>query len=60
MTIDEAIKRLEVFKKDVSECAPELLDDAIQLGIEALKRVLSYKKAHIGLHYIPMLGETKE
>ena len=39
MTIDEAISRMEIFVRDASEVAPELLDDAIRLGIEALKRV---------------------
>jgi len=33
--------------------------DAIKLLIEAGKRVLAYKKAHIGLHYEPMPSETE-
>lgn len=36
MTIDEAIKRIQIFVNDVSENAPELLDDALRLSIEAL------------------------
>ncbi len=44
MTIDEAITRLEIFVRDASEVAPELLDDAIRLGIEALKRIKWYRE----------------
>jgi hypothetical protein len=60
MIIDEAIKRLEVFKKDTSEGAPELLDDAIQLGIEALRREKQRREnPRWGLP--PLLpGETEE
>ena len=58
MTIDEAITRLEVFVKDVSEAEPELLDDAIRLGIEALKVVQKSrtKYSRSAIYLLP--GET--
>jgi len=59
MTIDEAIERLEVFEKDVSEGAPELLDDAINLGIEALTAI-KYNRENPCLAPICKLsGETE-
>jgi len=59
MKLDEAIERLEVFEKDVSEGAPELLDDAINLGIEALK-FHKYMREKIGKGYTVLLpGETE-
>ena len=60
MTIDEAIIRLEVFVRDASEVAPELLDDAIRLGIEALKREQTNRRNLHPRQVKPLLGETKE
>ena len=60
MTIDEAITRIEVFLKDVSEGAPEKLDDALRLGIEALKRVREQREVggYVRRQY-PLPGETE-
>jgi len=60
MTIDEAIVRLEVFIRDASEVAPELLDDAIRLGIEALKREQSNRRNLHPRQVEPLPGEIKK
>lgn len=60
MHIDEAINRLEVFVRDASEVAPELLDDAVRLGIEALKRVKLSRDNPSCLFWKLLYGETKE
>ena len=60
MTIDEAIEILKDYLRgDEPDNAPDL-PASIRLGIEALKRVKAYKEAHVGLHYEPMPGETKD
>ena len=60
MTIDEAIKLNEELKSLLPEVGFNKYVACIRLGIQALKRVRDYKKAHIGLHYTPMPGETEE
>ncbi len=60
MRTDEAINRMEIFVRDASEVAPELLDDAIRLGIEALKRIQHDRKEVGSEHYIRLKGETEE
>jgi hypothetical protein len=60
MKIDEAIKYLDDYMNERVDPDWDVLVDAMGLGIEALKRVRDYKKAHIGLHYTPMSGETEE
>ncbi len=60
MKIDEAISRLEIFVRDASEVAPELLDDAIRLGIEALKREKSNRRNLHPRQVKPLLGETEK
>lgn len=60
MTIDEAIIRLEIFVKDASEVAPELLDDAMKLGIEALKREKEYRPTREPRTFDLLPGETDE
>ena len=58
MKIEEAVKHLTAIE-EIGGYFPSDLK-AIQLGIEALKRVKDYKEAHIGLHYEPMSGETED
>ena len=60
MTIDKAISNRTTYLKNGK--IPKSSDDynATLLSIEALKRCSDYKKAHIGMRYIPMLGETEE
>ncbi len=60
MRIDEAIEIEETYLK--GEEAVDHFEHFIaeKLALEALKRVRDYKKAHIGLHYTPMPGETEE
>lgn len=60
MTLEKAIEILEEEIAGMVKAGGGDWDDAILLGIEALKRVRDYKKAHIGLHYTPMPGETEE
>lgn len=60
MTIDEAIKILTFLRPCVAFMGAQDGEDALDLAIEALKRVKAYKEAHIGLHYEPMPGETEE
>jgi len=60
MTLEEAIEINQDIKRDFPPKLFKDKKDALQLGIEALKRVKAYKEAHIGLHYEPMLGETME
>ena len=61
MNLDKAIKLLHSLQGETPISRPSFpMQQAIQLGIEALKRVRDYKKAHIGLHYTPMLGETED
>ena len=59
MTLDEAIQ----YQKKIRDGEVGIPEDkwiaSCNLGIEALKRVRDYKKAHIGLHYTPMPGETE-
>ncbi len=60
MTIDEAIRHLQrKVRQNVFTTDPEAFE-ALQLGIEALKRVKMYRKAQV--HYcVPELqGETPE
>lgn len=49
---DSANRGITTFNQDYK--------DAQRLGIEALKRVQAYKKAHASLHYEPMPGETED
>ena len=60
MQIDEAIEELQAIKKKAEIDGMPYGAEAIQLGIEALKRVRDYKEAHFNLHYTPMPGETEE
>ena len=59
MTIDEAIELLGCASQGFPVVKTEPYYKAMELGVEALKRCKAYKKAHIGLHYTPMLGETE-
>ena len=51
MTIDEAIRILKADKSDEVATEMEDIDGALQLGIEALKRL----KQNRTLHFIPSL-----
>lgn len=60
MTIDEAIEKIEKVLKGASEGQSVVMDiAALQLGVEALKRISLYRKGmYIGLgDKLP--GETK-
>ncbi|MBA7671812.1 hypothetical protein ES703_79975 [subsurface metagenome] len=58
MTLEKAIKILELNTQQRSPSMPPNVLDALKLGTEALKRVKLYKEAHVGLHYEPMPGES--
>lgn len=60
MKITKAIEILTQHQKGTDPLYLPDLPEAEKLGIEAMKRVKSYKEAHRGLHYEPMPGETKE
>ena len=59
MKIDEAIKILSTYMKGSDEAEPVKFDDAILLGIEALKRIVEAREQHLrlGVHLLP--GETE-
>jgi len=60
MTIDEAIKRLELLKKGSFNDPFGYLHDSIKLGIEALKRIKEsrFLKCQVASDKLP--GETEE
>lgn len=60
MNLNEAITRLEVFVKDASEEAPELLDKAIKLSIEALKLIAEQPPEGYTCIPRPLPGETED
>ncbi len=60
MTLDEAIETLKNDQRRNYTQKENNIYKAQGLGIEALKRVEAYKKAHFNLHYTPMPGETEE
>lgn len=60
MNLEKAIEILEKERKDHHSFTTDVIGQAERLGIEALKRVRDYKKAHIAMHYTPMPGETEE
>ena len=60
MTIDEAIKRLTRYEKGVDEGEPVDLDNAILLGVEALKQLQSERRQGVGFWRDRLPGETKE
>jgi len=60
MIIDEAIKDLKERQKKYKALHNPTAVASLGLGIEALERVLAYKKAHRGLHYTPLPSETEE
>jgi len=59
MELEKAIEELELGVDVAKMRGATKLVDALQLGIEAIKRVKTYKEAHIYLHYHPMPGETE-
>jgi hypothetical protein len=60
MTIDEAIKELEDLLRYAEPGNPTEEDEAIQLGIEALKRVKAFSDMDIIGLYKPLPGETED
>ncbi|HUV45484.1 MAG TPA: hypothetical protein VMW45_00225 [Dehalococcoidia bacterium] len=60
MKLAEAIELLELELPEYLSNPETDLMDAIKLLIEAGKRCEAYKKAHIGLHYEPLPGETED
>lgn len=59
MTIDEAIRILTADKSDEVATDMEDIDGALQLGIEALRRIKNIRVIELDpeLHHLP--GETK-
>jgi hypothetical protein len=60
MTIDEAIKELTNLNENYASQLWSEPKRAIQLGIEALKRVQEYKTHHVLSRHKLLLGETEE
>ncbi len=60
MTIDEAIKILELDKDCEFEGSANDLEDALQLGLEALKRVKLLRTSASYPHDKLLYGETGE
>jgi len=58
--IEEAINRIDIFLNDVSEGAPELLDDALKLGIEALKAWKEFRGSGSLFDSMLLPGETTD
>ncbi|MBA7563699.1 hypothetical protein ES708_05535 [subsurface metagenome] len=60
MTIDEAIKHLEMYRHDHHSYPTDIMGKAEQLGIEALRQIKQIR-AYAKELYLPLLpGETKE
>jgi len=60
MTIDEAIKRLEVIKADLNVDLDSKDIKALTLGIEALERFKQRRAFPYFANWETLLGETKE
>jgi len=60
MTLDEAIKYLEQEVEFRHFLDIEPLGKAMQLGIEALKRLKKYRRGRLLFHPDPLPGETEE
>lgn len=60
MTLDEAIKELEKYRRDHHSYPTDIMGKAEQLGIEALKRVKWHKDQHERGYYELLPGETEE
>lgn len=58
MKIEKAIEILTHYKVEGEAPCPPALDDALQLGIEALKRVQNQRKYDVDPHRLPLRGET--
>ena len=60
MTPQEAIdifnEHLSFYRHSEDEC----FTDALQLGIEALKAIQTYRQGPMAYLYLPLPGETKE
>lgn len=60
MTIDEAIDELEEHLQEGGSRLVLKKEEAIKLGIEALKRIKEARQEHRKLGLFPLPGETKD
>ena len=60
MTIDEAIKILELYMKPSDNIEPVDFDTAIKQGIQALKRLQVLRSSPRALPRLGLPGETKD
>jgi hypothetical protein len=60
MTIDEAIKILNHYQVEGEAPCPPKLDDALKLGIEALKKIKRQRLYQFKGEIRPLPGETLE
>ena len=60
MTIDKAINTLSAMQEDYEGDEFPNEEDALKLGIEALKRVKWHEEQHQPGHYELLPGETKD
>lgn len=60
MTLDKAIEILEVFSRQTKGLSDPDYTDAVELGIEALKRILDSRKLAITYVLLPLAEETKD
>lgn len=59
MKLDKAIEILTTYMKGSDEAEPVDFDDAIKLGIEALKRLVARREAEQSQGVSLLPGETK-
>jgi len=60
MILKEAIERNEHIQMEFLPLPRHRDWEAVQLGIEALKAILTYRKSPMAYLYLPLPGETKE
>ena len=60
MNIPKAIEILTILHRDLDINWMDDYKDAIQLGIEALKRTKSNREVYWGAAYVPLPGETDD
>ena len=60
MTLEEAKKLLEKYRREHHSYPTDIMGKAEQLGIEALKRVKWHKDQHERGYYELLPGETEE
>ena len=60
MTLDEAIRLLNLDIESAYSTPPADLDKAEQLGIEAMKQIKSFRDTGIAGYIPPLPGETED